>query len=188
MPEHDFYTIFIQPIEKLNIEYMVTGSIAAIFYGQPRLTHDIDIVIHLRSQDIDEFCNTFPLEKFYCPPSEIIQIEIRREQHAHFNLIHHKSGLKADCYPFSGDALHAWAFQNIRKINIDENSSLNLAPPEYVIIRKLQFYRDGGSKKHLQDIAAMIEISGDKIDKNFLGKELKNRGLKNFLNELSVKL
>jgi hypothetical protein len=35
MPEHDFYTIFIQPIEKLNIEYMVTGSIAAIFYGEP---------------------------------------------------------------------------------------------------------------------------------------------------------
>jgi hypothetical protein len=84
--------------------------------------------------------------------------------------------------------LHAWAFQNIRKINIDENSSIKLAPPEYVIIRKLQFYRNGGSKKHLQDIEAMIEISGDKIDKNFVGKELKNRGLENFLNELSVKL
>jgi hypothetical protein len=188
MPEHDFYKIFIQPIEKLNIEYMVTGAIAAISYGQPRLTHDIDIVIHLRSPDIDKFCNAFPLEQFYCPPFEVIQIEIMRNQHAHFNLIHHKSGLKADCYPFTGDALHAWAFQNIRTITIDENLSIKLAPPEYVIIRKMQFYREGGAKKHLQDIEAMIEISGDKIDKNFLVKELKNKGIETLLDELSVKL
>ena len=188
MPEHDFCRVFIQPIEKLNIEYMVTGSIAAIFYGQPRLTNDIDIVIHLRLPDIDKFCNAFPLEQFYCPPFEVIQIEIRRDQHAHFNLIHHKSGLKADCYPFTGDLLHAWAFQNVRKINIEENFSIKLAPPEYVIIRKLQFYREGGFKKHLQDIEAMVEISGDKIDRNFLVKELKNRDLVTLLDELSVKL
>ncbi|MEE9504770.1 MAG: hypothetical protein V3V90_06530 [Thermodesulfobacteriota bacterium] len=188
MPEHDFYRIFIQPIEKLNVEYMVTGAIAAIFYGQPRLTHDIDIVIHLRPSDIDNFCRAFPLEQFYCPPLEVVQIEIGRDQHAHFNLIHHKSGLKADCYPFTGDALHAWAFQNIRNITIDENLSIKLAPPEYVIIRKLMFYREGGAKKHLQDIEAMIEISGDKIDKGFLAKELRNRDLEPLLDELSVKL
>ena len=35
MPEHDFYRIFIQPIEKLNIEYMVTGAIAAISKNTP---------------------------------------------------------------------------------------------------------------------------------------------------------
>jgi hypothetical protein len=187
MPEHDFCRIFIHPIEKLNIAYMVTGSIAAMFYGQPRLTHDIDIVIHLRLSDIEKFRNAFPREHFYCPPFEVIQIEIRRNQHAHFNLIHHKSGLKADCYPFTGDALHAWAFQNVRKININENASITLAPPEYVIIRKLQFYREGGLKKHLQDIEAMIETSGDKIDRNFLCKELKKRALENLLDELSVK-
>lgn len=188
MPEHDFCRIFIQPIEKLNIEYMVTGSIAAIFYGHPRLTHDIDIVIHLRPHDIEKFCHAFPLEQFYCPPFEVIQIEIRRDQRAHFNLIHHKSGLKADCYPFTGDALHAWAFQNVRIINIDENVSIKLAPPEYVIIRKLQFYREGGCKKHMQDIEAMIETSGDKIDKGFLVNELRNRDLEPLLDEFSIKL
>ena len=150
--------------------------------------HDIDIVIKLRSPDIDRFRSAFPSKQFYCPPFEVIQIEITRKQHSHFNLIHHESGLKADCYPFTGDALHAWAFQNIRKITLDENLSIKLAPPEYVIIRKMQFYREGGAKKHLQDIEAMIEISGDKIDKNFLVKELKHKGLETLLDELSVAL
>ena len=63
-----------------------------------------------------------------------------------------------------------------------------MAPPEYVIIRKLQFYREGEIKKHLQDIEAMIETSGEKIDRNFLCTELKKRALENLLDELSVKL
>ena len=46
----EFYSAFILPLEK-NISYFVTGSIAS-FYGEPRLTHDIDIVIHLTQADI----------------------------------------------------------------------------------------------------------------------------------------
>ena len=33
---------------------------------------------------------------------------------------------------------------------------LPVAPPEYVIVRKLQFYHEGGSEKHLRDISAML--------------------------------
>lgn len=33
----------INPLEVQKIPYFVTGSIASIFYGEPRLTHDIDI-------------------------------------------------------------------------------------------------------------------------------------------------
>ena len=35
------------------------------------------------------------------------------------------------------------------------------APPEYVIVRKLQFFREGGSCKHLRDISRMLIGLGD---------------------------
>jgi hypothetical protein len=40
-----------------------------------------------------------------------------------------------------------------------------VAPPEYVIARKLEYYREGNSKKHLHDISGMLEVSGDIINK-----------------------
>ncbi len=38
------------------------------------------------------------------------------------------------------------------------------SPPEELILKKLLYYRDGGSAKHLRDVRAMLEISGDQID------------------------
>ena len=37
-----------------------------------------------------------------------------------------------------------------------------LAPAEYVIVRKLEYYREGGSEKHLRDIRSMLAVSGDR--------------------------
>ena len=43
-----------------------------------------------------------------------------------------------------------------------------MAPVEYVILRKLEYYREGGSEKHLRDIAGMMEISSGEIDLKLL--------------------
>ena len=104
----ELLTAFITPLEESKIPYFVTGSVASIFYGEPRLTHDVDVVIHLSQKDMKRFSSFFPLEKYYCPPEEVIQIETRRRPFGHFNLIHHESGLKADIYPDSDDKLHQW--------------------------------------------------------------------------------
>ena len=40
-----------------------------------------------------------------------------------------------------------------------------LAPPEYVILRKLEYHRKGGSEKHLRDIRAMLAVSGELLDR-----------------------
>lgn len=38
---------FITRLERLGLPYFVTGSAAGIAYGEPRMTHDIDIVVAL---------------------------------------------------------------------------------------------------------------------------------------------
>jgi hypothetical protein len=50
-----------------------------------------------------------------------------------------------------------------------------IAPPEYVIIGKLEFFREGGSEKHLSDIRAM-QLNTE-LDNALLEKEIARRGL-----------
>jgi hypothetical protein len=42
------------------------------------------------------------------------------------------------------------------------------ARPEDVILAKLQYYKEGGSEKHMRDIASMFKVSGDEIDRDYI--------------------
>ena len=98
MPEPELFLLFVRPLDRASIRYVVTGSVAAIFYGEPRLTHDVDFVVFLREADIDALTKAFPAADFYLPPRETIIAEAEREQRGHFNIIHIETGFKADMY------------------------------------------------------------------------------------------
>jgi len=49
----------VKAFEKLEIPYLVTGSVASMAYGEPRLTNDIDIVAEIEDQGIIIFCADF---------------------------------------------------------------------------------------------------------------------------------
>lgn len=163
MQEASLFLIFLDRLNKGKLSYMVTGSAASIIYGEPRMTHDIDLVLELQVENVQNFINLFPSEEFYCPSEDTIKTEIARETSGHFNIIHHATGFKADIYPTGQDQLHTWAMMNRNKVKMDQ-SEISIAPPEYVIIRKLQYYKEGGSTKHLRDINRMIRISDESID------------------------
>jgi len=154
--------------------WMATGSIAAMTYGDYRVTSDIDIILVLAPSNVVKMGAAFPLDEFYCPPPDVISIEAARTERGHFNLIHHETGFKADIYVAGTDALTRWAFAHRQKIPFDE-SILWVAPPEYVIIGKLEFFREGGSEKHIRDIRGMLKET--EIDRAFLEKEIAARGL-----------
>lgn len=142
---------------------MVTGSMAVIVYGEPRLTHDVDIVLVLPKLAIPQLHDAFPLAEFYCPPVEVLMTEAARQERGHFNLIHHASGFKADIYIVGANLLHGWAMYRRWPIEIG-GEIVQVAPPEYVIVRKLEYYREGGSDKHLRDIQSMLELSREQIE------------------------
>ena len=90
----------------------------------------------------------------------MIESERTRDRRGHFNLIHHESGFKADIYLTGRDELHAWGLSHAIRAAL-EGQQVIFAPPEYVIVRKLQFFREGGSPKHLRDISRMLIGLGD---------------------------
>ena len=166
-----------------GIDYMITGSTASIFYGEPRLTNDIDLVVELHTKDIQKLTTAFPADEFYCPPLEVIRLEVNRESRGHFNLIEMKTGKKADIYPLGRDALHRWGFARRQQVDL-EGMQLSVAPLVYVIIRKLQFYEEGGSEKHIRDIKSMLRISGEEIDGETLKDKLEEHRLTEVWREL----
>ena len=158
MPEPELCLLFVRPLNHLGVRYVISGSVAAMLYGEPRLTHDVDFVVFLRGDDIARLPQVFSASAFYLPPPEVIALEVAREQRGHFNVIHAETGFKADFYTSGRDELHAWAFRHARRIEY-RGETVSVAPPEYVIVRKLEYYREGGMEKHLRDIRAMMAVS-----------------------------
>ncbi len=176
MPEPNLFQIFVGRLNRIDIKYMVTGAVASIIYGEPRITHDIDLVVELNNENVEKLAKVFPAEEFYCPPLEIIKVEMKRPLRGHFNLIHHETGFKADVYLMGEDELHHWAISDRKKFDMG-GEPIWLAPPEYVILRKLEYYRQGASDKHLRDISSMLEVSSDKIDLDKLREKIREYGL-----------
>ena len=176
MQDPNLFGIYLKILNENKFEYVLTGSVASIVYGEPRLTYDIDVVILLQEKEIDKFINAFPPEEFYCPPEEIIHTELKRDLYGHFNLIHHETGFKADIYFAGKEELLKWAFNNKQQIEFS-GITVPVAPPEYVIIKKLEYYKEGKAEKHLTDIQGILSNSKELINFDFLKTKIFERGL-----------
>jgi len=162
--EPDLVGLFVVPLESLGFDYMITGGVASVIYGDPRFTRDIDLILELREADAGGLLDAFSPDDFYRPPLEALREEIRRPRLGHFNIIHQGTALRADVYLLGDDPLHAWAFERRVRIPLEDDLAIWLAPPEYVVVRKLQYYKESGSDRHLRDVSAILEISGQRIE------------------------
>ena len=152
-------------LENQNIPYLVTGSVAAMAFGEPRLTNDIDVVAAVGHEHVDGLLSAFPEEEFYISEEAIREAVRRRTQ---FNIIHPASGMKIDIFIRKGTPFNDSRFSRIRRIKAGENFEANFAAPEDIILMKMQYYLDGGSEKHLRDVSGILKISGSEIDKDYI--------------------
>lgn len=159
--------LFVAPLNRGGIEYMVTGGLAAIVYGHPRLTLDVDLVIRLPAKSASTFTSLWSTDEFYVPPVEVVVEESSRVGSGHCNVIHNTSMLRGDVYFAGNDDLAAWALGR-RVVRVVQGEAVQFAPIEYVILSKLRYFLDGGSDRHLRDIARMLEVSESEVDRPVL--------------------
>lgn len=144
----------LERLEQSSIDYMVVGSVASILYGEPRLTRDMDLVIEMKVSASASIFKAFNEEEYYLPPEEIITSEIM--ERGQFNLIHHSSGLKIDLIIRKDSPHSIEEFKRRKRLPFSTNFIAWVASPEDVIIKKLSYYREGGSEKHLRDIRGIL--------------------------------
>lgn len=163
MSAPDLLGLFVEPLERVGIPYMITGGVASVIYGDPRFTRDVDLVLALDGPTVPRLRSAFEGGDFCVPPQEAMEEEAARERGGHFKIIHRDTALRADIYLAGDDPLHAWALERRRRLDL-ESSQIWVAPLEYVILRKLEYHRSSASDRHLRDVAMMLRISGDLID------------------------
>jgi hypothetical protein len=165
----DLVQLFVAPLERAGITYMVTGGVASVVYGDPRFTRDVDLVVELDAASVGTLVNAFEGGSFYLPPEEALLEEVGRTGGGHFKVIDGSTALRADVYLAGDDPFHAWALERRRRIEV-EGLAIWLAPLEYVIVRKLEYFRASGSDRHLRDVAMMLRISGSLVNHAALGE------------------
>jgi len=171
--------------EDLQIPYLVTGAVASIAYGEPRLTNDIDIVADLKEDHVEGLLRAFPADDFYID-EEIVREAI--QNHGQFNIIHPSSGLKVDVMMKKNTPHDKIRFERIRRIYPMESYQASFAAPEDVIIKKMEYYKEGGSDKHLRDIAGILKISVESVDRNYIFEWAQRLGLLEIWDAIQKKL
>ncbi len=159
---NDLYSRLLHPLSKTGIRFMITGSVAVIAYGEPRMTNDVDVVIDLKPEDAPKLYRAYSSSDFYAPPADVMAAEAETDE-GQFNVVHLDSVMRADFYVAGNDPLHDWALNN-RKIESVDGVSLPFAPLEYLVVRKLEYYRKSQSDRHLRDIAGLLKVSGDGVN------------------------
>ena len=154
-------------LERLDLRYFVTGSTVTIFYGEPRFTNDIDIVVDLPAIAVAELCRQFPEDEFYVS-EEAARDAVR--QRSQFNIIHPRSGLKIDVIVPAESEFNRSRFHRARRVHAGADWDASFSSPEDAIIKKMEYFREGGSEKHLRDIAGVLSTSGDDIDSAYIDR------------------
>jgi hypothetical protein len=144
-----------------GLQYFITGSTATIFYGEPRYTLDIDMVLAINASQVQEFCRQFPGPDFYVSESAAHEAINR---HSQFNIIHIPSGLKVDVIVPEPSLFNRTRFKRTRTLQTPTGAKATFASPEDVIIKKMEYYKLGGSEKHIRDIASVVKLNPNKID------------------------
>lgn len=146
-----------------NIPYMLTGAVAVNYYGRPRLTHDIDLVVEVREKQIPALVTAFA-QDFYASQEGITDAIVHRSS---FNFIHHASGLKIDFWLVQGTPFDEERFARRQQVVLfDERVWVTTA--EDLILIKLLWLKESGSQKHRDDIQGIVAVQKDRLSNQYV--------------------
>lgn len=166
MNQTDLLNYVVDVCNRLRLRYFVTGSMASMGYGEWRVTHDIDVVIDFRYGDIQPFYDAFSPESFYFDRNSMV--EAIRSAPSQFNIIHPESGLKVDVMIPELSNFDQSRFERVQEERRSDGGVMRLASPEDIILKKLVYYEEGHSEKHIRDITSMLRVQGDAIDRGYI--------------------
>lgn len=171
-------------MEAAGIDYMVSGSIASSLQGEPRATHDIDIVVAIRTPASDvaaQLKTAFPEPDFYLDEGAVIDAIASRGM---FNLIDTREGDKVDFWLLTDDAFDLARFDR-RYIEVFQGTRLPVSRPEDTILMKLRWAALlGGSEKQFTDALRVYEVQHGRLDEPYLDHWSENLGVKAALTRL----
>lgn len=165
MSQQELLKRVVRALEDAGIPYMVSGSIASSLQGEPRSTHDIDLVVAIQEAAAKTLAGGFSPPDFYLDEESIVEAISRRGM---FNLIDTRGGDKVDFWILTDEPFDRSRFA--RRYGEEVlGMQVMVSSPEDTILAKLRWAKlSGGSEKQYTDALRVYEVQFGKLDLDYL--------------------
>lgn len=161
MSQPELVVRVVEALELAGIDYMVTGSLASSYQGEPRASHDADLVVSLRPEHVDTLVAIFSGDAFYLNRGAV---ESAVRGRGMFNLLHVNTGDKVDFWLLTDTPFDAERFAR-RRLEPLFDRPMYLSAAEDTILQKLLWTRmSGGSEKQFRDALSVYEVQFGALD------------------------
>lgn len=163
--EQDLLVDCLRRFNEAGLEYFITGSMASNYWGIPRSTHDIDVVIEFGVQDIQRIVDCLQPEIY------VDEAMVRSALRApfQFNAIDTRSSLKIDFWTAHRSAFESEMFRRRLRVTVFGETAW-IATKEDVILHKLYWMRMSPSDRQKDDVFGILRVQKDSLDWAFLRK------------------
>ncbi len=175
--------LVIEVLDRLDIAYLVGGSLASTAHGELRTTLDADLVADLRPEHIAPFVKSLE-SAFYVDEGMIREALDRRGS---FNLIHLETMFKVDVFV---PRPRAFDREQIRRrarqvVVAEPEIAIYFATAEDTILAKLEWYRLGGgvSERQWRDVIGVITVQAGRLDTAYLRRWAPSLGVTDLLEQ-----
>ncbi len=168
-----------------EIRYMLCGSVASSFHGEPRATKDIDLVIDCGRHQLQGFLQRLHGDGWYV--SDVAAGEAI-EQRTMFNVIDPESGWKADLIVRKDRAFSLCEFERRQSASVfgGEYGTVVLTTPEDTILSKLEWSLDSDSQQQYRDALRVAIVGHETIERDYLRRWAPELGVGELLDKLLV--
>jgi len=179
MTERELLVDCLRRLNRAEITYYLTGSMASNYWGIPRTTHDLDFVIQLPPSATAKIVSAFSPEYFIDEASVRAAYQLPHQ----FNAIDSRSALKVDFWlprpaPFDREMLR----RRVRVTLLGEPAWITT--PEDSILHKLLWNQITPSDRQLGDAAGVVGVQGEKLDRSYLQQWAEALGVSGELDQL----
>jgi len=158
MNELDILKLVASRLNGAKVDYMLSGSVALTFYGKPRMTRDIDIVIVIPPREIDRFVKIFE-QDFYIDRD---MVEDAVGNQSMFNIIHLETVIKVDFIIRKTQEYRILEFSKRKKMQL-EDQEVSVVSLEDLIISKIYWAKDSFSEMQIKDIVSLLDLDVDMV-------------------------
>ena len=157
LEELEVLKVVSERLEAAQLPFMLTGSFAMAYYGRPRMTRDLDIVVSLGEDDVTPLVAALSPD-FYIDADSVRSAVVSERQ---FNLMHLATSIKVDLIVRKGSEYRQVEFARRQPIELAGVKTW-IVSREDLILSKLVWAKDSGSELQRRDVRTLLDDSMDR--------------------------
>ncbi len=163
MTERELLVDCLRRLNRSELAYLLTGSMASNFWGIPRTTHDLNFVIQLPPSAVPKIMAAFSGDFFL----DELAVRAAYQPPHQFNAIDRRSTLKVDFWLLRPAPFEREMFARRKPITLFGQPAW-IGTAEDVLLHKLYWNQITPSERQLGDAAGIVSVQGGALDKNYL--------------------